>query len=100
MEQQLFELTLLVSGIVCLLMSLALFLGSGSFSAYPVYRRYRLLASAVLVLFGVAFLLFWLIGSSILWPYTLLLCLLMAVLMAVFYTFTAYGDRHDDDNGR
>ncbi len=53
-----------------------------------------------LALFGVAFLLFRFIGVCALWPYTLLLCLLMAVLITIFYTLTAYGDRHDDDNGR
>lgn len=100
MEQQLFNLTLLVSSIVCLLMAFALFRGSRLFSAHPAYRRYRLLAAAVLALFGAAFLLVRFIAVGVLWPYTLLLCLLMAVLIAVFYTLIAYGDRHDDDNGQ
>ena len=58
------------------------------------------MGAATLAVFGIAFLLMRFIGSSALWPYTLLLCLLMAVLIAMFYTLTAYGDRHDDDNGQ
>ena len=100
MEQQLFNLTLLVSSIVCLLMAFALFRGSRLFSVYPAYRRYRLVAATALAVFGAAFLLLRFIGIGVLWPYPLLLCLLMAVLIAVFYTLTAYGDRHDDDNGQ
>ena len=68
MEQQLYQLTLLVSGIVNLLIAIGLMHGNSDYHNYSIYRRSRLLTAFSLAAFGVGFLLHWHFGWRTTWP--------------------------------
>ena len=68
MEQQLYQLTLLVSGIVNLLIAIGLIHGNCDYHDYSIYRRSRLLTALSLAVFGAGFLLHWHFGWRTTWP--------------------------------
>lgn len=67
MEIQLYQLTLLVSGIVNLLIAIGLIHGNSDYYDYSIYRRSRLLTALSLTVFGVGFLLHWFFGWRSTW---------------------------------
>jgi hypothetical protein len=93
MEQQLYQTALLVSGILCLGMGLALLKYFTYYGIYPHYRRLRLLVALALGLTGTGCLLHWHFGFLPPWIFTLLLLVGLVVLIAIFYNIYELGTR-------
>lgn len=100
MEQQIYQTALLVSGILCVAMGLALLRGFSYYAFYPRYRRCRLLVALGLAVVGAGCLLHWHFGFLPVWPFTLLMMAGLGVLIAIFYNIYEYGFHLDKDDGR
>ena len=68
MEQQLYHLTLLLSGITCIVMAAALSYNNFYYRDYRIYKRSRLLTALTLTTFGIGFLLHLYFGWRTCWP--------------------------------
>ena len=68
MEQQVYHLTLLLSGITCIVMAAALSYNNFYYRDYRIYKRSRLLTALTLTTFGIGFLLHLYFGWRTCWP--------------------------------
>ena len=68
MEQQLYHLTLLLSGTTCIVMAAALSYNNFYYRDYRIYKRSRVLTALTLTTFGIGFLLHLYFGWRTYWP--------------------------------